>query len=83
MYTKCELLAIILQKTIDMLATLYLTDDMRNRAFAANCITAEAVELNKIVNAIAAEYADELAEEEAAEREAEPVPAWLADMIEF
>lgn len=67
----------------DIINADYLTDDMRNRAFAANCITEEAVELNKTVNAIAAEYAEELAAAEAAEREAEPVPEWLANLIEF
>lgn len=67
----------------DIINADYLTDEMKKRAFAANCITEEAVKLNNAVNAIAAEYADELAAAEAAEREAEPVPAWLADMIEF
>lgn len=67
----------------DIINADYLTDDMRNRAFEANCITAEAVELNKTVNAIVAEYAEELEAAEAAERESEPVPAWLADMIVF
>lgn len=61
----------------------YLTPEIRNRAFADNCITADAVELNKRVNAILAEYADELAAAETAENEAEPIPEWLAEMIEF
>lgn len=60
-------------KTSSMCANIinadYLTDDMRNRVFAEFCITEEAVELNKIVNAIAAEYDNELYESQVAEGE--------------
>lgn len=66
----------------DIINADYLTDDMRKRAFEANCITSEAVELNRTVNAITAEYADELSAAEAAEREAEPVPEWFSNMFD-
>ena len=67
----------------DIINADFLTPESRAKAFTENGITAEAAELNRGVNAICAEYAEELRAAEEAENESEQVPEWLADLIEF
>lgn len=57
--------------------------DYINSNSSTEQISDEARELNAAVNAIAAEYADEIAAAEAAEQEAEPVPEWFSNLFEI
>lgn len=57
--------------------------DYINSNSSTEQISDEARELNAEVNAIAAEYAEELAAAEAEEQEAEPVPEWFSNMFEI
>lgn len=65
----------------DIINADYLIEDWRRRAYAEYGITETAAELNRKVNAICKEYAAELAEAIRAENEAEPMPEWLANLL--
>ena len=71
------------QYTEDIVYESAMMADHINSDSSTEQISDEARELNAAVNAIAAEYAEELAAAESAEQEAEPVPEWFSNLFEI